>query len=77
MFDNITHMATWEGKTKAFDEDGNELNDCNQEPGSTCTISMTTPIYNITEFGKMLEEFLADKDIIAEIVEWIVSKFAK
>lgn len=77
LFDNVTHMATWEGKTKAHDEGGDEVNDCDQKAGSTCTISMTTPIYNITEFGKMLEEFLGNRENVAELVEWILAKFAK
>jgi len=77
LFDNVTHMATWEGKTKAYDDDGDEVNDCDAKSGSTCTISMTTPIYNITEFGKMLEEFFANKENVAELVEWVLAKFAK
>lgn len=56
--DMETHTLVFEDKIQDKDKDGNLVNGCIQETGSTCVINTTTAVYNIGQIMSFLADIL-------------------
>jgi hypothetical protein len=75
--DNITHMVTIEGYTKAKDDDGEYINDCELNSNRTCQLSTASTLYNVEHYASILTETLKSLSDCANIVNWVKGLFKK
>ena len=75
--DNETHIVTIEGYTKAKDDDGEYINDCEANSNRTCQLSTASTLYNVEHYASILTETLKSLSDCANIVSWVKGLFKK
>lgn len=77
VINHTAQVVSWEGKTKKRDQNNCLINDCIQESGSTCTISMSSELSDVTAYTESLKSFFKDATGSTNIISWIISLFKK